>query len=243
MRTLIALALTFNVAYLQNVQLTVDPPVGDGIAAGETVAFTCKWEPANSRYADFKFGESGNLNNVFNEDPYKDIISMSNSNARAYVFFDDSNGNAILTIKDVSKADEHLFACSIPNYGTSEPIKLSVIGGDSDEDNNGDNGEMEVTSCNTGSSLKVEHKEDCEPGIKFCTSPVYDKELGMSGQDYGCGTCGDNLGITCQQCENKPGEQPCNKEVSIPDEGAYAHGDVMILNTLLLPLLLALWAL
>ena len=106
--------------------------------------------------------------------------------------------------------------------------------------------QQEVIECygNTRNIFKDLETVECAPGVMYCTSPVYEKGIGLSEQAYGCGKCGDNIGITCEQCEMMPGLKPCNAEVSIPEEeDPFSHGNVMMLNTLLLPLLLALWVL
>jgi hypothetical protein len=48
--------------------------------------------------------------------------------ARVYVAEDDENGSLTLTIKEITKADEHAFACSVGGIGISEDITLSVLG-------------------------------------------------------------------------------------------------------------------
>jgi len=74
-------------------------------------------------------------------------------------------------------------------------------------------------------------------GIKYCYgrpvmgTPDYTK--------YGCGGC-SGKGNDCEVCLGN-NEVPCTPLIKDDEKKDYNHGNVMMLNTLLLPLLLALW--
>jgi len=81
----------------------------------------------------------------------------------------------------------------------------------------------------------------CKQGVTSCydaivtDTPIY--------TEYGCGGCDGKP--QCQQCRGDK-ETACNSETKCnplnnDDYRQFSHGNVMMLNTLLLPLLLALW--
>ena len=56
------------------------------------------------------------------------ITCPADPNERVHAYIDDNAGLATLTIKDVTKVDEHTFACAVSRQGSSQEITLEILG-------------------------------------------------------------------------------------------------------------------
>lgn len=114
-------------AFSSEISWSVSPAQEGPIIWKTTVTFTCSWPVVHRNYGDLLVGTPGNLASLFVAPQYKDLIAANDPDERVYALMDDATGTATLTIKEVTKADEHAFACSVTGYGPSSTIALTVL--------------------------------------------------------------------------------------------------------------------